>query len=177
MANRISVADRFWPKVDKVGPKQPYMDTQCWQWTAATSKFGYGKFGNNGGWEMAHRASYRINVGPIPEGLSVLHRCDNRKCVRPDHLFLGTYADNVHDCEAKGRGRHLSGDEHPVRKNPLLVPRGEAHPNAKLSDEQVRSIRAAYAGGGESWNSLARQYGVTKRCIGFIVNGQSRRSA
>lgn len=88
------------------------VDSGCWEWTGGVFKdSGYGKFnggkGDDGKWvtAYAHRASHELHIGPIPAGLSVLHRCDNRLCVNPDHLFLGTQRDNIHDMLAKGRGR------------------------------------------------------------------------
>jgi hypothetical protein len=98
--------ERFWAKVNKDGPTQPHMDTPCWAWTAATHE-GYGVFIVPGSEEYreqrAHRLSWTLANGPIPEGLQVLHRCDNPACVRVDHLFLGTHTDNMRDMVAKNR--------------------------------------------------------------------------
>ncbi|MFD8088690.1 HNH endonuclease signature motif containing protein [Streptomyces malaysiensis] len=91
-------AFRFWLRVAK--------SDGCWTWRAALNAYGYGAF-----WTAdkkvvgAHRFSYQLHYGPIPEGMWVLHRCDNPPCVRPDHLFLGSPADNIHDMDSKGRGR------------------------------------------------------------------------
>ena len=97
---RRAAEDRFWEKVDTSG--------ECWEWVAARDRTGYGLFkwrhGDDGMRNIvAHRASYMLLVGPIPGGMKVLHRCDNRPCVRPDHLFLGTQSDNMLDMSAKGR--------------------------------------------------------------------------
>jgi len=90
---------RFWYYVIK-------HDDGCWEWTGGTQKPGYGKLGAGGGDNAAyaHRVSWEIHYGPIPEGMRVLHRCDNPPCTRPDHLFLGTQTDNMKDMWAKGRG-------------------------------------------------------------------------
>ena len=89
---------RFMAKVEK--------SDGCWEWTAAKLKKGYGKFSKGrDGWELAHRASWRLKHGQIPQGMQVLHRCDNPSCVRPSHLFLGVARDNTHDMIRKGRAR------------------------------------------------------------------------
>src|SRR5574343_1097240 len=83
-------------------------DTDCWNWTASRHRDGYGWFGPGGRGRLilAHRWSYERFVGPVPQGLYVLHRCDNPGCVNPDHLFVGTQQDNVDDCIRKGRRSH-----------------------------------------------------------------------
>jgi hypothetical protein len=86
---------RFWRNVQKT--------PTCWLWTGAYQKPGYGKIGDGSHSKYAHRVSWELQAGAIPHGLQVLHRCDNPQCVRPDHLFLGTQADNVADMYAKGR--------------------------------------------------------------------------
>jgi hypothetical protein len=96
-------AERFWAKVYKNGPVPQHIPElgPCWLWTAYISE-GYGEFEST----TAHRTAWELTYGPIPLGFDVLHRCDNRTCVRPAHLFLGTDLDNARDREAKGRGRH-----------------------------------------------------------------------
>lgn len=104
---RPSTVERFWSFVDKFDhPKG------CWLWTGSTNPAGYGVFSNESRiMVMAHRISWEIsNKQPIPNQLKVLHQCDVRNCVRPDHLFIGTQHQNVLDMESKGRGRHLGGE-------------------------------------------------------------------
>jgi hypothetical protein len=108
--------DRFWSKVDKSG--------ECWEWTAGLSTVGYGKFGvGRNETVVAHRYSYELEFGKIEDGLLVCHRCDNRKCVRPSHLFLGTHLDNTTDALNKGR-----------------LAFGERQGTAKLTEEKVAEI-------------------------------------
>lgn len=91
-----TIEDRFWAKVDRGG--------ECWRWTAGCDSSGYGSLRVEHAKISAHRLSWQLHHGPIPPGQNVLHRCDNPRCVRPSHLFLGTQADNIADMLAKGRG-------------------------------------------------------------------------
>lgn len=91
-----TIEDRFWAKVDR--------GDGCWRWTAGCDSSGYGSLKTGQTKVSAHRLSWQLHHGPVPPGQNVLHRCDNPRCVRPSHLFLGTQADNIADMLAKGRG-------------------------------------------------------------------------
>ena len=92
----MTFASRFWEKVNKT-------PNGCWIWTGATDGRGYGQLWVNGHLEKAHRLSWVIHYGAIPLGLNILHHCDNKPCVRPDHLYLGTQADNARDALERGQ--------------------------------------------------------------------------
>lgn len=143
-----SLRERFEARVE------PEPNSGCWLWTAATEAFGYGVIGRGGrgqGNALAHRASWELHRGPIPEGTCVLHRCDNPPCVNPDHLFLGTREDNNKDMMTKGRHGVTSQTQ----------PHGEQHPNAKLTDDIVRAVRQS----GASSRVLAQRFGVERSAI------------
>ncbi len=148
-----AVLDRFWSKVDTSG--------ECWVWTGARTTAGYGEFYVDGGMVYAHRWSSELADGPIPAGLFVLHHCDNRACVRPDHLFRGTAQDNTDDMWRKGRAR------------PRRFPRGIDHPVAKLSDAQVAEIRQRRSHG-ESRLTIAADFGITPSYVYDLMAGRAR---
>ena len=134
---KLSKQDRFWSKVEII----PFHS--CWEWTASKSKAGYGRFslGRKLGVAKAHRISWSLSYGTIPEDLCVLHRCDNPGCVRPEHLFLGTIKDNVQDMISKNRGKgHFSRGELDKRSNggkhnseKEFCPKGHPYAGANLA--------------------------------------------
>ncbi len=142
----LDVETRFWNKV-RIGDG-------CWEWTGAMNRSGYGTFRMRGSREqLVHRFCWIFERGPIPAGLCVLHRCDNRKCIRPSHLFLGTWADNAADKKAKGRCHDSSG---------------EANGHAKLTKADVLAIRAAHANG-ETCRSIRERLEVSDTLVRKIV--------
>jgi hypothetical protein len=133
----------------------------CIEWTLGRSSTGYGVCRRNGRTVGAHRAAWEEVHGPIPEGLWVLHRCDNPPCVNVDHLFLGTRLDNVRDMDAKGRGRR-----------PVLP--GERNGRARFTEDDVRTMRDRYAAG-ESQTAIARRFNTSQSRVSEIVLGKSWR--
>lgn len=146
-------------------------NTGCWLWTHSETSTEYGQFSVNNKPKAAHRVSYELYIGPIPKGLWVLHKCDTPLCVNPSHLFLGTHQDNDRDREVKGRGRN-GGNLH--------ITIGEKHGGHKLTETDIKNIRAIYRSGsiinglGAS-NFLAKKYNVRRQTIWRIVTNQSWR--
>lgn len=141
--------ERFWSKVDTTG--------ECWEWTRGRHRNGYGCFHADGRSYRAHRFAWELTNGVIPNGLYVLHQCDNPSCVRPDHLYLGTQGDNMADCAAKGR---------------LVTVRGASKHRAVLNDDAVREIRRLYATGAFSQRELSKQFGVCNKVVCQVIHRQ-----
>jgi hypothetical protein len=167
---RPSAEDRFWPKVDKQGPIVSTKLGPCWMWIASCFWDGYGIFGVVRTSWKAHRFSWQLAHGAIPKGLHCLHRCDNRRCVNPAHLFLGTNTDNFRDKMKKGR--QATGARNGARLHPERLVRGDAHWCAKLSAEKVRSSRRLRAAG---WRvtRIATKFGVTGATIHSVLRGKT----
>jgi hypothetical protein len=128
---------RFWKKVEK-GP-------DCWEWTGCKYPEGYGQISiGNKVYRGAHRVSYELNVGPIPEGLEVCHSCDNPSCVNPDHLFVATHKENMHDMFRKGRNGQIA-----------------------LTREQEVEVKDLL---GQGWEKqwVADAYGISMSTIGYL---------
>lgn len=168
-----SVLERFWKYVNKT-------DT-CWLWSGGRGNHGYGVLGiQQQKIALAHRLSYMIHCGPIPHGLLVCHHCDVRHCVRPEHLFLGTYADNMNDMLKKKGHWMLSkpesiarGARNGARTHPESVPRGARQYCAKLTEDQVREARLVYEkaqGRRGIILALAQQFVVARSTMGAIVH-------
>lgn len=148
------------PSPPKPFDAQIFKSETCWIWTGRKDQDGYGKFRVSGVEYRAHRVAWVQAKGPIPEGLLVLHRCDNRPCVRVDHLFLGTWADNIADMDAKGR-RVIGWAPHRVR-------------GTKLTQAQVSEIKQRLING-ETQTALAADYNVSQPLISAIKLGKSWR--
>lgn len=135
-------------------------ESGCWEWTSYTSN-GYGQLKlAPGDVVMAHRLAYRIYIGPIPDDLQINHKCHNRSCVNPDHLYAGTQQENVDD--AIERGPYIESI------------RGESNNHAKLTADDVREIRKINAKTSVTHSELAEQFGVNSSTITRIVNRETR---
>lgn len=159
---RLPIRLRFWSKVEKI----PFHT--CWEWLGGRNpRTGYGYFGLYRGDESprgnrnetAHRVAWILTHGAIPEGTHILHKCDNRSCVNPDHLVAGSNTENVRDMRSKGRSV--------VFGHPLESGRG-----LKLTIGQVREIRGLCAAG-QPGASVARQFGVSTNCVSQIRRRRS----
>ncbi len=170
-ASRVPIADRFWSHVNKDGPIPEHRPDlgPCWIWLGGVNN-GYGAANYGKGKPVyAHRLSWELHFGPIPDGLRVLHHCDNRACVNAPngHLFLGTLQDNSDDMIAKGR--------HAMQQHPERALKGSQNSNAKLTEKDVLVIRTRYAAGGITQPALAVEYGVSAPVITNIINRKSWR--
>jgi len=143
VSEQDSPETRFWEAVDVSG--------DCWEWRGSTRGHGYGALRVNGRTTSAHRFSYELAYGPIPDGLFVCHHCDNPPCVNPAHLFIGTCKDNTRDMLSKGRGNR---------------PKGVRISRAKLTEDDVRYIRRMRGEIGQK--ELAERFGVSQGNISSI---------
>lgn len=155
--NTTSAKDRFWARVNKNGPVCS-VHGPCWIWTGTTSGTArYGILQVSGKKTKAHIFSYELCFGKT-NGLFVCHKCDNPLCVRPDHLFLGTHAENMADMVSKGRAN-----------------RGEKRPAAKLTEADVQFIRASYQAGSPIVGAIAlsERFGVNYYTVMAIITGKA----
>ena len=161
------IESKFWDRVEKT--------PSCWNWIGSLDGNGYGKMTKPGQCDRslrAHRISWELAYGQIPNGLLVCHKCDNPACVRPEHLFLGTQKDNVQDAIQKGR-------LNPAQCN---QPFGENNGRAILTNAQAEQIREIYSHKGERYSrlitqrKLAKQFNISRRTIADILSGRSRQT-
>lgn len=150
---RGTLQERFWAKVNK-GSEQ-----NCWFWTASRDPKGYGQIKDTrlDKTLKAHRVSWQLHYGPIPDGMCICHYCDKPTCVNPAHLFVGTNQENTADRDRKGR--QSNGNR-----------KGELNGTNKLTNASVKAIRARYAQGGITQQALAREYNVHQPLISMVVN-------
>ena len=143
ISSQMSLPDRFEAQI----AREP--NSGCWLWAGSYHRQGYGLIRVHGKQRLAHRFSYERFIGEIPAGANICHKCDVPECVNPEHLFVGSQADNVADMVHKGR---------------LADRRGSNHPQAKLSEQQVLAIRENAA----SQRIIAGQYGISKTMVRLI---------
>lgn len=154
--NTLATAEEWlWSRVNLVNA--------CYLWTGATDSDGYGQVKFAGRTEKAHRVAYYLYYGVDPGILEVCHTCDHPICLNPEHLFLGTHADNMQDMERKGRSNH-----------PGSFKSGVTHPNLKLTDEQVAEVRRLHATRSMSDAAIARQFNVSKTLVYLLVHNKQR---
>jgi len=147
----------------KIAANVVVTESGCWEWTAGKHENGYGIVYRNGDQHRVHRIVYALCVAPVPSHLNICHNCpagDNPACCNPNHLFLGTQKENVHDCMYKGR---LKG---------RTPPKGESNPQAKLTEADVIAIRRK-AKAGVSQVKLQEEYNLSRASVNRIVNGRA----
>jgi hypothetical protein len=157
--SKKQTSESFWARVNKG------TGDECWEWSGAVNSTGYGNVVWDGRCYTTHRvAAWLSDMVESPsrpthsrDKQHVLHKCDNRRCCNPNHFFLGSFTDNMKDAYNKKR---------------KVQPKGEAHVNAKLTNEQAAEIRQRYAAG-EYQVPLAKEYGVSQGAVSLIVRGET----
>jgi hypothetical protein len=155
---RLPPMNRFWSKVNQDGPVHPVLGTACWLWVGALNSKGYGCFGFEGHVVLAHRMAWFLAAKKWPEPMA-LHQCDNRPCVRFDHLFEGDQQDNVDDRGQKGRSAC-----------------GTKVNSASLSPDDVLAARQLFAEGGVTKAELAKYFGVGRTTMRYLLIGRTWKS-
>lgn len=150
--------------VDRLERRTTYSGT-CWLWEGCVNNMGYGQITSGGSTLQVHRVAYEQLVGDVPDGVNVLHRCDTPRCWNPQHLFLGTHADNVADKVAKRR--HVFGERHPWTGRKIAV---DEHPSTKITDADMVDVRFL-VGQWLTQAAVAREYGVGQSCISRRLSG------
>lgn len=135
--------------------KYTISDSGCWEYTGGLNGRGYGNIWDNGTTRSAHVVSYELHCGPVPEGLNVLHSCDNRKCICPDHLFVGTTQNNIDDMVNKGRDGF----------------KGSRNGRALLTENDILAIRRLLNCYSQQY--IADKYGVSRSTIAAIKSGRN----
>jgi len=159
---RRTLAERFWKYVNKSGPSVRQELGPCWLWTGSILQTGYGCIRNENKSITAHLASWLVHGNSRPaRGLMICHRCDVRKCVNPEHFFIGTGGDNIRDAVAKGRMVQQYA--------PHRMARGSRHGQSKLTEEQVREIKSL--AGSASHTAIGARFGVSGSMVGYILRG------
>lgn len=157
----LSIEERFWSKI-KIGSPD-----ECWEWMGGLFTKGYGCFRVGGMVKQSHRFSWEIHFGTIPQNKLVCHTCDNRRCVNPNHLFIGTNQDNMSDMVRKGRS--AKGKSHGLYLHPDKRAIGQKHGRAKLSDIDIIHIRYQHELGAPNIE-LSKQYNIDSSVISEIIN-------
>lgn len=155
------VEDRFWEKVDRLG------DNECWLWTAGDDGKGYGQLRVDGQALKAHRISYELHYGPIPDGFEVCHDCDNPSCVNPAHLQIGTHKENMHDSISKGR----------ASMPPPNQVEGETNGRAQYTNAQVRDFRNQFPALNISVGKFAQMHNVPLASMWRIIKRRTYKNA
>lgn len=141
----------IWKSVNKKG------DDGCWEWVGYKNKDGYGRMKVDYKMYHVHRIVYELTYGPIPDGLLICHRCNNRSCCNPNHLYLGTQKDNMEQCVFEGR---------------LKTSFGEKHGQSKLNEKDVKKIKELYNTKNYSQRCLGKLFNISHSEISRIINNQ-----
>ena len=145
---KSNTLEQFYERINKT--------ETCWLWTGTVANNGRGVFKINNKLKQAHRISYEVHFGEIPQGLLVCHKCDNGLCVNPEHLFLGTQQDNINDCVNKNRNA-----------------KGSKNWNTKLNEEKVKMIRTADFSERGSKAKISRELGISQTALNYVISGKN----